>query len=137
MVVLLHPDLTLVETSGDGYKARWKHLLFVVSEAVESDGKIWRHTSVSRVDRTVPLYRDMMNMKRLTIGDDKYAYQIHPSKEDHIDIAGNRPRPVQVLHMWACLGTDALESAGVESAVCAVSTRNTICGCNFQEKLQL
>ena len=100
-VAPLHPALRNPTINADGYNVRYKHLWLLVTEALESDGRWWRHCSVSRVDRTMPTYDDLMTLKRLTIGDDREAYQVFPAKDRHIDIAGKLPRPVQVLHLWS------------------------------------
>lgn len=85
-----------------GYKARWKHLLVMCTETLEDDGRWWRHVSVSRQDRRMPTWRDMSAAKDLTIGPDRAAIQVMPKAAEHVDVAGNMPRPVQVLHLWAC-----------------------------------
>lgn len=100
----LHPELRDVAKSADGYKARWQHLTFVVSDTVELDGKRWRHASVSRRDRAMPTYDDLVALKRVCIGEDRTALQVFPPKAKHIDIAG--AFGVQVLHLWCCLDGD-------------------------------
>lgn len=102
--LLIHPELIGVERSQDGYYARWKHLRFIVSEAVEQDGKRWLHTSVSRSDLKLPSYDDLKQLKRLCVGDHRTALQVFPPLEKHIDIGGKLG--VEVLHLWCCLDGD-------------------------------
>ena len=90
-----------VDRGEDGYSARYKHLAFVVSEGMEMDGKWWLHGSVSRWDRTMPTYEDLMLLKKLCIGENRTAIQVFSSTEKHIDYAGKRPNPIQVLHLWS------------------------------------
>ncbi len=97
----IDPRLRDVERGSDGYRARYRHLLIVVSESLELDGRWWIHASVSRRDRAMPTYDDLMLLKAMTIGSDRIAIQVFLPSERHIDIAGKRPRPVQVLHLWS------------------------------------
>ena len=102
--MIIHPDLTIIEEREDGYAAQRGALRFIVSDSVEDDGRRWRHASVSRIGGRLPEYGDLMELKRLCIGDDKTALQVFPPKGKHIDIAG--PLGVQVLHLWCCLDGD-------------------------------
>ncbi len=94
--MIIHPALRDVHVNESGYYARFHDLLFVVSECVESDGKRWRHASVSRRDHKHPLYEDLTELKRLTIGDDKTAIQIFPPADNQINFAGEHG--IEVLH---------------------------------------
>ena len=98
--LIIHPSLLIVEQRGDGYAAQYRHLRFIISSDVY-DGKHWLHASLSRMDKKMPTYQDLKEMKRLCVGDDKTALQVFPPKDKHIDIAG--PRGVEVLHLWSCL----------------------------------
>ncbi len=104
MSALVHPDVWLVEELGDGYAATYKHLRLIVSIAKELDGKSWLHASVSRQDCQMPAYEDLMELKRLCIGDHRTALQVFPSKDKHINIAGKTG--LEVLHLWSCLDGD-------------------------------
>ena len=97
----IDPRLRVVEAREDGYLATYKHLKFIVSESIEMDGRWWIHASVSRRDKTIPTYDDLIVLKKLTIGPNRTAIQVFPPAERHIDIAGKRPRPIQVLHLWS------------------------------------
>ena len=96
-----HPAIIHWTQSDDGYAARMKDLFFIVTEALEEDGRWWLHVSVSRRDRKVPTYEDLKQAKRFTIGPDRVALQLFVPVVRHIDIAGKRERPVQVLHLWS------------------------------------
>lgn len=84
------------------YAARYRGLLILVSEARENDGRWWTHVSVSRKDRKMPTYDNLMTAKAMTLGPDRTAIQLFMPDSEHIDIAGKMPRPVQVLHLWSC-----------------------------------
>ena len=86
----------VIENRSDGYAGRFQHLLFIVSEGMQPDGRWWIHASVSRTDKKIPSYDDLRKLKEMTIGEDRIAIQVFPPKSRHIDIAGNLPRPVQV-----------------------------------------
>ena len=103
-VELIHSALRDVVRGGDGYSARFDHLRFIVSESREGDGKMWLHASVSRRDKQMPTYEDLMALKRYCIGEHRTAYQVFPSKDKHVDWAGKRG--IQVLHLWSCLDGD-------------------------------
>lgn len=97
----IDPRLRDVVRGVDGYSARYNDLVFIVSEGVEQDRRWWIHASVSRRDRQMPTYDDLMALKRLTIGPNRIAIQVFVQDWRHMDIAGKRPRPVQVLHLWS------------------------------------
>ena len=94
------PRIIHVELGEDGYRALYRHLVFICSESKEDDGRWWRHASVSRRNKTLPTYDDLKLLKEICIGPDLVAYQLFMSKDKHIDLAGPR---VEVLHLWACL----------------------------------
>ena len=91
-----------VRVNDDSYAGRFAHLFILCSEAKEDDGKWWRHASVSRRDRTMPTYDDTKTLKRICMPD-LVAYQLFMPADKHIDLAGKGNRPVEVLHLWACL----------------------------------
>lgn len=68
-------------------------ILFSVSE--EDDKQIWIHVSVSRSNGTVPDYRDMKYVKDCFFGNNRYAYQVFPTQEDHYTLPF-----IEVLHLW-------------------------------------
>ena len=67
--------------------------------------KPWVHVSCSRKDR-IPSYEDLMEVKKIFIGDGRQAIQVFPVKAKHINIHPN------CLHLWACLGDDGLPDFG-------------------------
>jgi hypothetical protein len=104
-IAVRHPDLTIIEEGGDGYAAQWRNLKFIVSAADALDGKLWLHASVSRLDRTLPTYQNLKDLKRLCIGDHRTALQVFPPKDKHINY-GAELFGVEVLHLWCCLDSD-------------------------------
>ena len=85
----------------EGNVAGYQHLVIITSDSLEEDGRWWRHASVSRKDKAMPTYDDLMLLKYLTMGPTRIAIQVFPPERRHIDIAGRRPNPVQVLHLWS------------------------------------
>jgi hypothetical protein len=78
----------------------------LVSASVEEDGRKWLHVSVSRPSRC-PSWDDMDAVKRLFVGDERVAYQVHPPLRDHYDVTQHgipmNARAGHVLHLWAPL----------------------------------
>lgn len=101
----IHPALRDVQVGGDGYCARFAHLRFIVSAAIERDGKWWLHASVSRRDRTLPTYEDVQKLKHYCIGDDKTAYQVFPPEAQYVHAPPTGGR-IEALHLWHCLSGD-------------------------------
>jgi hypothetical protein len=56
----------------------------------------WLHVSISRQDR-IPNYDEMVEVKKVFIGDDRQAIQVFPLKSKHVNIHPN------CLHLWCCL----------------------------------
>lgn len=84
-----------------GYKAAlaWTHKLSIGfnvlrSFAKTSDNQYWIHVSLSRPDR-MPEYIDMVKVKEHFLGPMVEAYQVFPSKVDHINVHN------YCLHLWA------------------------------------
>lgn len=90
----------LVEVRGDGVAARRQHLRVIVSQAVEEDGRLWRHVSVSRQDGRLPARVDLAAVKRSWIGDDMECYEVWPTADRYVNLHR------AVLHLWACLDAD-------------------------------
>ena len=86
---------------GDG---ALRGLRVLMSAGIEEDNRRWLHVSVSRPGRC-PSWEDMDAVKRIFIGDQRVAYQVHPPRSEHYDrpagVAG--PRVGMVLHLWAPL----------------------------------
>ena len=104
MSLLIHSGLKILQENADGYAAELYPLRFIVSEAVEMDGKRWLHASVSRVDGILPSYENLMSLKKYCIGEHKTALQVFPPKNKHVNIAGKWD--LEVLHLWCCLDGD-------------------------------
>ena len=101
--VPLHPSLTLIEEmDGGGYIASRRDLFIMASETRYKDGRWWRHGSVSRKDRRMPTYNNLKDMKQIVFGDHRWAVQVFPRADEHVDWAGQRPNPKQVLHLYGC-----------------------------------
>ena len=109
-ILPISDEVDVFEENDSGYVATWKHLKFLVSDEFHR-GHWWRHASVSRDDKCMPTYDDMVALKRLTIGDDREAFQIFPKSEDHIDIAGPA-FGLEVLHLWSPEGKSPLPNFG-------------------------
>ncbi len=102
--MIIHPALSVIMQSDDGYAAEMFPLKFIVSQAKEQDGKIWLHASVSRVDGLLPTYDNLISLKKYCVGEHRTALQIFPPKEKHINISAKTG--VEVLHLWSCLDGD-------------------------------
>jgi hypothetical protein len=102
--LIIHPAVTILDQSMDGYAAEHWPLRFIVSLAKEQDGKRWLHASVSRVGGGMPSYDDLKKLKEYCIGETRTALQVFPPKAKHIDLAG--PHGVEVLHLWSCMDGD-------------------------------
>ena len=94
------PRVEIIEERNDGYAGSYKGLFLIVSTERKEDGRLWTHASLSRSDRGIPTYDDLRTLKELAFGPDRTAVQIFPPDDQHIDIAGRLPNPVQVLHLW-------------------------------------
>lgn len=94
---VLPPDWRLVKTAPDGATYRCGDGLAVIASVdQELDGKLWLHVSLSRAKR-LPSYEDMTRVKRLFIGRQRYAYEVHAPEAKHVNI-----HPF-CLHLWCCL----------------------------------
>ena len=102
--LLVNPKLKNVTQTPNGHHGYYQNLFCVVTQSVEKDSKNWLHASVSRRDKKIPTYAEMMILKELCIGDHRTALQVFSPKNQHVDHAG--PRGVEVLHLWSCLDGD-------------------------------
>jgi hypothetical protein len=79
---------------------RWTHgprrLRMVHSIAIEQDGELWEHVSVSRDDGTMPSWEQTRDVFREVAGDAALGIIVVPPKAEHVDIA-------EVAHVWHCL----------------------------------
>ena len=92
--------IQIVEKREDGIAGEFRHLYVIVGLEKKSDGRLWMHASVSRKNRKMPTYEDLLKLKQITFGPERTAVQIFPPEERHIDIGTKLPRPVEVLHLW-------------------------------------
>jgi len=84
--VVKNPAFRLMVESEDGYLYRGIDGLTVIqSTAIEADGNVWLHTSMSRKSR-MPTYDDMARVKRIFIGDDQKAIMVFPDRDHHVNI---------------------------------------------------
>lgn len=75
---------------------RTGRLSVIISTALHDDGRRWLHVSLSRPNQ-MPSYADLDLVKRVFIGPDRYAYQVFPPRDHHVNL-----HPY-CLHLWACL----------------------------------
>jgi len=66
------------------------------SIAQEADGQPWLHVSLSHQAR-LPTWDEIAEIKRLFIGKDRHAAQVHPPETVYVNL---HPR---VLHLWSPL----------------------------------
>lgn len=81
------------------YDAQDRRVIWSV--ALEQDGELWLHVSVSREDR-MPSYADLCKVKSEVIGDDRTAIEVFVDSEHHVNIHPN------VRHLWCCLTSTPL-----------------------------
>lgn len=72
-----------------------RKLRVIYSDALELDGRWWRHVSVSALSAPLPTWEELEYVRRHFIGD-RYAYQVHVPSAEHVNIHAG------VLHLWAC-----------------------------------
>jgi hypothetical protein len=88
-----------VTPGADGLGA-WEHrargLGLIHSVAIEADGQVWEHVSVSRADGVMPSWEQLRDVFREVCGDDALGVVVIPPKSEHVDIA-------EVAHVWRCL----------------------------------
>ena len=65
-----------------------------VSEAIETDGRLWRHVSASKPKR-VPNYEEMCLVKNIFVGEEVEAYQVGAPKSRHVSLHPH------CLHWWS------------------------------------
>ena len=88
-----------MQPGADGPGA-WKHgargLGLIHSVAMEQDGELWEHISLSRSDGTIPTWEQVRDVFHEVCGPDALGIIIVPPKSEHVDIA-------EVAHVWRCL----------------------------------
>lgn len=80
-----------------GIKARGRSIDYepvgtvIVTQADHDDAE-WLHASIAR--KHIPDYADLAGLKEATWGPNGYAYQVFPSKAEHVNIHE------RALHLW-------------------------------------
>lgn len=88
---------TVLEPWGDGNAYQYRDgLRVIVSTSGFLDGRDWMHISCSRHNR-LPSFDDLKFVKNTFAGKDRYAYQVFPPLNKHINI-----HPF-CLHLWVPL----------------------------------
>jgi hypothetical protein len=89
-----------LDTPGADGLGRWIHgargLGLVHSIAVEDDGELWEHISISRRDGKMPSWEQLRDIFREIAGNEALGIVVIPPKTEHVDIA-------EVAHVWRCL----------------------------------
>lgn len=85
---------------GRVYRKPGEGLLILLSCAEQGDRKRWMHISVSRRDRKLPTWEQLMQIKHLFLGEERTALQVLPAKSRHVNIHPG------VMHLWHCLEGD-------------------------------
>ncbi len=74
-------------------------LRVIFSAGVEEDGKRWAHVSVSRADKTLPSWLDLVEVRDVFLGREQLAVQVLPPRSEHYNIRTG----IEVMHLWAPL----------------------------------
>jgi hypothetical protein len=78
----------------------WDHnargVRLIHSMAVEEDGNLWAHVSVSRSDGVMPSWEQTRDIFHEVAGDDALGIIVVAPKSEHVNIA-------EVSHVWHCL----------------------------------
>lgn len=80
---------------GCGYWHEHRRISVIRSEE-RHDGKNWLHVSLAAPKRKIQ-YSDIINIKELFIGVDKYAFMVFPPKDKYVNIHGN------CYHLFHCV----------------------------------
>jgi len=90
----------VLDTPGADGLGRWVHkargLGMIHSVAIEQDGELWEHLSVSRKDGKLPSWEQLRDVFHEVCGDQALGIIVIPPKSEHVDIA-------EVAHVWRCL----------------------------------
>lgn len=101
---ILSSRLSVVEKFANGYAARYRDLTFYCTERRELDRQFWLHSSVSRRDRRMPTWADLLTLKAMTIGYRRTAMHLYVPDDQHIDVPtmpGRASCPLEILHLWS------------------------------------
>lgn len=87
-------------TPGADGLGRWVHrargLGMIHSVAIEQDGELWEHLSLSRSDGKLPGWEQVRDVFHEVCGPNALGVIVVPPMEEHVDIA-------EVAHVWHCL----------------------------------
>lgn len=83
--------------SGKGFTSKNVIVYNIVDSIRIIEGLLWYHVSLTRSDDRMPTYDDLCWLKEHWLGDDKWAIQVFPSKDQHVS---DHPR---CLHLWSCM----------------------------------
>lgn len=87
----------ILQAFGDGYACQDRTGLRVIASTADmEDGRDWLHVSLSRADR-LPSYADLKYVKEVFIAKDKWAAQLFPPVNEHVNIHQF------CLHLWVPL----------------------------------
>lgn len=100
---ILPPTWVMIERVMDGakYANTFLNLVVILSGRTEQDGRRWLHLSVSHRGR-LPTWKELVEVKELFLGEEKYAYQIIPPRSMYVNINPN------VLHLFHCVDENPL-----------------------------
>jgi hypothetical protein len=87
---------------GDAFAGRvhGQPLLVLWSMAMEQDRNLWLHVSCSHKAR-VPLWGEISEVKRLFVGEQRWACQLHPPQAQYVNIHD------RCLHLFAPFSPEA------------------------------
>jgi len=78
----------------------WRHgargLGLIHSVALEQDGELWEHISVSRRDGVLPDWEQVRDVFHEVCGPDALGIIVVPPKAEHVNLN-------EVAHVWRCL----------------------------------
>lgn len=87
------------DTEGMDGLGRWVHwargIALIHSIALEGDGHVWEHISISRQDGELPSWEQTRDVFREVAGPGTYGIIVIPPSVKHVDIA-------EVMHVWHC-----------------------------------
>lgn len=84
----------------DGLGQWWnrrRKLALIHSVALEADGELWEHVSLSRRDGEMPSWDQVRNVFHEVCGSEALGVIVVPPKSEHVNIA-------EVAHVWHCIG---------------------------------
>jgi hypothetical protein len=85
---------------GRVYRNPGEGLLVLGSCAQFGDGHLWLHVSASRRDHKMPTWEQLLQVKRVFVGDVRTAYQVMPPLHKHVNIHPG------CAHLYCCLDLD-------------------------------